>query len=109
VRSAAGMLDLGASLPDRLERLTDRAGQGGGELARRREDLDELVAAWRAGSGRVAAAGVAAGVLVGLPLGAIPRPPPGWRSLALLWFLGGVVAVVVLLGRLLIGALNRRR
>jgi hypothetical protein len=58
-------------------------------LVLRREDLDELVAAWRAASGRLAGAVVAAGFLVGLPLVAITRPPPGWRSLALLWFLGG--------------------
>jgi ubiquinone biosynthesis protein len=109
LRSAGGMVGLGSDLPGMLWRLLERLERGELELALRRRDLDELAERSRGAAGRLAAAVIAAGFVVGLPVVALTWRPPGWGVVAPLWFTIGTIVVLALLARLLAEAWRGRR
>ena len=99
-RAAGDTVELGAYLPGQIRRIAARVDRGEFEVTLRHRDLDETLNRVSGMVTRISMAIVAAAIIVGLPLLATTWEPWGWRYIAPVWFVGGVLFAGLLIARL---------
>ena len=100
LRASGDTVELGAYLPGQLRRIASRLDRGEFEVTLRHRDLDETLNRLSSMVTRLSMAIVAAAFILGLPMLATAYEPPGWSAIAPVWFVGGVLSAVTLIGRL---------